>query len=129
MAKKPRPKFEIELDYLYFSKESAKKWALVFVLAAAVVVYGVYRYMNRGDDVGKRAVREIANADELIAKCRVLPEAGRLKDEIEVANGRLAGARASLQGGKPAEAISQAVDAQSIARQMLGGISTLRGDA
>ncbi len=129
MAKKPRPKLEIELDWYYISRESVRKWLVVFLLVAGGVVWGVHSLLSRDQDVTKRAQREIASGEELIARCRTLPEAARLKDEMEVAAARLAGAKSALFKGRPTEAISQALDAQSIARQMLGGISTLRGDA
>src|SRR5258706_563803 len=129
MAKKPRPKLEIELDWYYISRESVRKWLVVFLLVAGGVVWGVHSLLSRDQDVTKRAEREIASGEELIARCRTLPEAARLKDEMEVAAARLAGAKSALFKGRPTEAISQALDAQSIARQMLGGISTLRGDA
>jgi hypothetical protein len=129
MAKKPRPKLEIELDWYYISKESVRKWLVAFLLVAGGVVWGVHALLSRGEDVTRRAQREIANGEELIARCKTLPEAGRLKDEMEVAIARIIGAKMSLAKGRPTESISQALDAQSIARQMLGGLSMLRGDA
>lgn len=129
MAKKPRPKLEIELDWYYISKESVWKWLALFLVVGGAVAWGVHSLLARDQDVAARASREIETAEELIGKSRGLPEAGRLRDEIEMAASRLLGAKSSLAKGRPQEAIGQAVDAQSIARQMLGGVSTLRGDA
>jgi hypothetical protein len=129
MSKKTGHRFEAELDWYYISKESLRRWVVLFVLLAAGVVWGVWTWVRRGGEAARRAGREIAAAEELLDKARALPEAGRLKEEIGAAAGKVLEARTALQSENAPEAVNSALEAQSIAKRLLGGLSSAKGDA
>lgn len=122
-------RYEVELDWWYVSKETLRKALVVFALLAVAVVWGVYAYTHRDDSLLKRAQRELATAEELLGKARNLPEAKRLTDELTTAAGKVAEAREELEKGRPQFAVNDALEAQAIAKRLLGGISSARGDA
>ena len=122
-------RYEVELDWWYVSKETLRKALVVFGVLAVAVVWGVYAYTHREDSLAKRARRELATAEELLGKARNLPEAKRLGDELTTAAGKVAEAREEIEKGRPQFAVNDALEAQAIAKRLLGGISSARGDA
>jgi len=129
MSKKAGRRYEVELDWYYISKDTLRRWLIVFLLLAAAVVWGVWAWLNRGGDAVRRASREIAAAEELLGKARALPEAARLREELVAASGKVEEARTALGAGNAPEAVNAALEAQSIAKRLLGGLSSARGDA
>ena len=128
-AKKDGRRFEVELDWYYVSKETLWRWVLLLVGAAILVSAGIYWWLNRGDDLAGRATREIAAADELLAKARTSPGAIRAREEIAVAAQKLENARASHAGARYADALKEAVEARQLALRITSGAGTLRHDA
>jgi hypothetical protein len=92
-------------------------------------VIAVYLYTNREAIQARRADSEIASAEELLDKAKVLPDAPRLADELQAAAGKLAEAKTEKQKGRIQFAINAAVESQSIVKRVLEGKSTARGDA
>lgn len=129
MSKKSGRRFEVELDWYYISKDTLGRWLIVLVVLAAVALVGVWAFTHRGGNVSRRASREIAAAEELLGKASALPEAPRLRDELAASAGKVAEARTDLKAGNPQEAVNAALEAQSIAKKLLAGLSTGRGDA
>jgi hypothetical protein len=128
MTKKPGNRYEVELDWYYISKENLLKWAvaLLLVVVAGVVLYLVLR--PKPDSLPRRAARELAAAEELMEKARVLPNAPRVKDELESASSRLEEARTFLKTGSLQEAVKAAQEVQETARRLLSGMASARGD-
>ena len=127
-SKKPvggRKLVEIELDWIYISKDSVKKW-LIVALAVVAVVAGV-TLVRGGEDSERRAKHEIADAQDLLNRCRLLPQNARPREEIDAAVTKVSEAKSSLASSKYSDAIASAVAAQQIARKVLG--TPLRGDA
>ncbi|HRY43668.1 MAG TPA: hypothetical protein P5164_06935 [Thermoanaerobaculia bacterium] len=127
--KKDGRRFEVELDWYYVSKETLWRWALVVLGAAVLVSAGIYFWLNRGEDVEGRARREIAAADELLAKGRIAPGAARAREEIVAAAEKLEGARASFAAARYPEALQQAVEARQLALRITAGTGAVRHDA
>src|SRR5512140_1327412 len=96
VERKDGRRYEVELDWYYVSKETLWRWVLLLVGAAVLVSAGVYYWLHRSDDVEGRARREIAAADEQLAKSRIAPGAPRAREEIAFAAEKLEGARASF---------------------------------
>ena len=128
-AKKDGRRFEVELDWYYVSKETLWRWVLLLVGAAILVSGGAYWWLNRGDDLAGRASREIAAADELLAKGRTAPGAQRAREEIAAAAEKLEKARASHAGARYADALKEAVEARQLALRITSGGGTMRHDA
>ena len=128
-AKKDGRRFEVELDWYYVSKETLWRWVLLLVGAAILVSAGVYWWLNRGDDLAGRASREIAAADELLAKGRMAPGAVRAREEIAAAAEKLEKARASHARALYADALKEAVEARQLALRITSGAGTMRHDA
>lgn len=127
--KKQGRRLEVELDWYYISKESLRTILVLFLLAAAGVIWGVYSYTHREENAVRRAAREIETAEELHVKARNLPEAKRLTEELATAAGKVAEAREEVEKGRHQFAINAALEAQAISKRLLGGISSARGDA
>ena len=122
-------RFEVELDWYYVSKETLWRWALVILGAAVLVSVGIYWWLNRGEDVAGRARREIAAAEELLAKGRMAPGASRAQEEIAAAADKLEGARSSFAAARYPEALQRAVEARQLALRITASAGTLRHDA
>src|SRR5512143_3155885 len=129
MVKKDGRRYEVELDWYYISKDTVVRWVLIFLVAAAAVAGGVYFFVQRGADVSRRAAREISQAEDLLIKARTLPDASRVREEVEIAAGKIQDARAHYQAGRYQEALAAAVEARSLAQRILGGGGSLRHDA
>ena len=129
MVKKDGRRYEVELDWYYISKDTVFRWVLIFLVAAAAVAGGVYFFVQRGADVSRRAAREISQAEDLLVKARTLPDASRVREEVEIAAGKIQDARVHYQAGRYQEALAAAVEARSLAQRILGGGGSLRHDA
>jgi len=120
-VKKQGRKYEVELDWYYISKESLARFFGALVIVAAAVVGVVYYVTHQGaPDEGKRAEKEIAAAEDLLDKGKALPGASKFKEEIDATTARIAAARTALESKRFTEAITAAVEAQSIARRING---------
>lgn len=122
-------RFEVELDWYYVSKETLWRWALLLLGAAVLVSAGVYWWLHRGDDVASRAGREIAAAEDLLAKGRLAPGAARAQEEIAAASEKLAVARAAFSAARYPEALKEAVEARQLALRIASSTGTIRHDA
>jgi len=129
MTKKTGRRYEVELDWYYISKDSLRRWILYILLALAVAGAGYFVLRPGPDNVAARATREVAAAGEMVDKAQALPEASRIREELDAASAKLEQARGALKAGKSQEAVVSAVEAQSIAKRLLGGLATFRGDA
>jgi hypothetical protein len=128
-GKKDGRRFEVELDWYYVSKETIWRWVLLLLGAAVLVSGGVYWWLNRGEDVEGRARREIAAADDLLARARMAPGAVRAREEITVASEKLEGARSSYAAARYPAALKEAVEARQLALRIASGAGTQRHDA
>jgi hypothetical protein len=122
-------RFEVELDWWYVSKETLWRWVLLLIGAAVLVSGGVYWWVHRGQDVPGRARREIAAAEEVLAKARMAPGAVRSREEIDAATRKLEEAGTSFSAGRYPDAIKEAVEARQIAQRVASGGGTMRHDA
>lgn len=122
-------RFEVELDWYYVSRETMWRWLLLLLGAAVLVSAGVYWWLHRGEDVAGRARREIAAADDLLAKGRLAPGAARSREEIAAAAGKLENARASFAAARYPEALQEAVEARQLAQRIVSGGGAMRHDA
>lgn len=121
-TRKDGKKFEVELDWYYVQKDAVRKWIIFFVVAAVAVVGGVYAYIRFSQpDPSRRAAREIAEAESLLGKAQALPEAPRLRGDIDMAAGKVGLAKKAAEEGRFPEAIAAAVDAQAIATRLVHG--------
>ena len=127
--KKDGRRYEVELDWYYVSKETLWRWVLLLVGAALLVSAGIYWWLNRGDDLAGRASREIAAADDLLAKGKTAPGAIRAREEIAAAAEKIEKARASHARGSYADALKEAVEARQLALRITSGAGTMRHDA
>lgn len=128
-AKKDGRRFEVELDWYYVSKETLWRWALLLLGAVVLVAGGVYYWLHRGDDEAGRTRREIAAAEELLAKGRLAPGAARAREEIAAAAEKLEAARGAFAAGRYSEARKEAAEARQLALRVASGTGTLRHDA
>ncbi len=128
-GKKDGRRFEVELDWYYVSKETLWRWLLLLLGAAILVSGGIYYLAGRGEDVEGRARREIAAAEELLARGRMAPGAARSAEEIAAAAEMIESARASLAATRYPEALKEAVDARQLAQRIVSGGGTMRHDA
>ena len=122
-------RFEVELDWWYVSKETLWRWILLLIGAAVLVSGGVYWWVHRGQDVAGRARREIAAAEEVLAKARMAPGAVRSREEIDAATRKLEEAGASFGAARFPDAIREAVEARQIAQRVASGGGAMRHDA
>ena len=129
VGKKDGSRFEVELDWYYVSRETLWRWVLLLVGAAVLVSAGIYWWLHRGDDVAGRARKEIAAAEETLARGRISPGAARAREEIAAAAEKLEGARSSFAAARYPEAIKEALEARQLALRIASGTGTLRHDA
>jgi len=129
VERKDGRRYEVELDWYYVSKETLWRWVLLLVGAAVLVSAGVYYWLHRADDVEGRARREIAAAEEQLAKSRIAPGAPRAREEIAFAAEKLEGARASFAAARYPQALKEAVEARQLAMRIASGSGALRHDA
>jgi len=122
-------RFEVELDWYYVSKETIWRWVLLLLAAAVLVSAGIYWWLHRGQDVASRARREIAAAEELLAKGRMSPGAARSREEIAAASEKLESARSAFSAARYPEALQEAVAARQLALRIVSGGGTMRHDA
>jgi hypothetical protein len=129
MTKKQGHRYEVELDWYYIPKEKLLRWAGIALLALVLAGTGFYFLRPRPDSAPRRAAREVAAAEEMINKVLVLPHVARVREEVDAATTRLESARTALRAGKAEEAINGALEVQSVARRLFGGLEAARGDA
>jgi hypothetical protein len=127
-VKKQGRKFEAELDWYYISKQSVGKALVVFSVIALALVIGISVYVRKNEATERRAKNEIEKAEDLIKEARTLPEARQLAHDIDAASQKAADARTVLEAGNVPQAITEAIEAQSIARRLLAG-DQARGEA
>jgi hypothetical protein len=128
-GKKDGRRFEVELDWYYVSKETLWRWVMLLLGAAVLVSVGIYYWVNRSEDVAGRARREIAAAEELLAKGRMAPGASRAREEIAAASEKLETARASFAAARYPDALKEAIEARQLALRVSSGTGSMRHDA
>ncbi len=129
MAKKPRNDIGSRLDWYYVSRRGVYQALFAFVVLAGLVVAGVWWYTNRDANALARGREEIQRAEERLAEVKHLPEADRFADEIARIAGLIDESRKLLAAREADRARGQAVAAQQLARNVLSGKTTGRGDA
>ena len=129
MAKKPDSDIESRLDWYYVSRSGVYRAVVVFLALAAFVVLGIWWFTNRDATVQARAREEITRAEERLGEVKRLAQADRYADEIVRIAGLIEEAKKLLVSREAEHARAQAVAAQQLARNVLSGKSTGRGDA
>lgn len=129
MTKKPGNRYEVELDWYYVSKENLLKWVLGGLLVIGIGAAAFYFLYPKPDSLPRRAAREVEAAEGLLKKAQALPQAPKIKDELELATARLDQARAQLKTGNHQEAVNAALEVQAAAKRLISGVATAMGDA
>ena len=129
MAKKFGEDLESRLDWYYISRRGVYRVLAGFVAVAALVVGGIWYATREDSGPATRAREEILRAEERLADVRALRDADRYGEEIARVEGLIQEAQKLLAARETDRARTQAVAAQQLARNVLSGKSTEKGDA
>lgn len=117
-------KFEAELDWWYVSKKRVFR-ALMILVVGVSAYFGVKSYIEHGEKPEIRVPREIAEAENLLEKAKLVP--GANAEDLTSAQQKISQAHQLLDNKSYDAASTVALEAQRIARTI--GDKTPRGDA
>jgi len=121
MPKKKGREFESQLDWYYISSRSLVKVIAGFVLLALLAAGGTWLFVHSDDSLAQKANAALLEAERKLGEVRAMQDAPRYTEEIGQLEKLVGDARTAFTKGDTAGATRKAVDAQSMARNLLGG--------
>jgi FecR protein len=122
MVSKKGREFESQLDWYYISRHTLTKVIAGFVILAGLVAGGTWLFFYlRDDSAVQKANAAILEAEKALTDVRAMPDVTRYAEEIAQIDKLINDARSAFTTGDNSGATRRAVDAQSLARNLVGG--------